>query len=537
MKPSMSICLLLLAAAVGCDDTVTESDLQKWTNNEVGFERITQVIRDPKQPMPTRVRALEVVVEKGHESRVRGMIDPIPDEADRLAIARQLVDQLMKHVTAGSPSQLPAKDTAMALMRYLPPEQVDFVRKSVASWAFSDITWDTPADELKTKLTSRLSGGQVADLGPYGLEPAAILLSHGFVAEQMVRYLSAANTPEAGALLLKGLKKYLPVYGPNPLYLETLRKLEDPQVVLLFLELYQNPALEQEVRDAYFATAVSMLEMPKIKDAGDAKKVIADQFLKIGAAGKAEDTWLAAANVNSISGVGRLEDVFGLFTEAKNYREASEDPGKSVLDFCFDLETQKKNDEVQSVLKKILASGNKIQKAIAILCAKTMRLDALKADLAPMAALLGKPEDIVVDFLGQGELGEPAKSVPLTLGYLAQNTIEGLAMLATVEADLKANKLTADQHTQKRFMVIVEFETLGAAYTKVIEERYQAWVEDMKAQPPQPAPGAPAPAPGAPAPGAPAPAPGTPGAPAPGAPAPAPGTPGAPAPAPGTPNP
>lgn len=512
MKPSMSICLLLLAAAVGCDDTVTESDLQKWTNNEVGFERITQVIRDPKQPMPTRVRALEVVVEKGHESRVRGMIDPIADEADRLAIARQLVDQLMKHVTAGSPSQLPAKDTAMALMRYLPPEQVDFVRKSVASWAFSDITWDTPADELKTKLTSRLSGGQVADLGPYGLEPAAILLSHGFVAEQMVRYLSAANTPEAGALLLKGLKKYLPVYGPNPLYLETLRKLEDPQVVVLFLELYQNKALEQEVRDAYFATAVSMLEMPKIKGAGDAKKGIADQFLAIGAAGNAEDTWLTAANVNSISGLARLEEVFGLFTESKNYREATEDPGKSVLDFCFDLETQKKNDDVQPVLKKMLASGNKIQKAIAILCAKTMKLDALKADLAPMAAQLGKPEDIVVDFLGQGELGDPPKSVPLTLGYLAQNAIEGFGLLASVEADLKANKLTADQHTQKRFMVIVEFETLGAAYTKVIDERYQAWLEDMKAQPPQPAPGAPAPAPGAPAPapGAPAPAPGTP---------------------------
>jgi hypothetical protein len=475
---------LLSGLMLACDSTVTESDLQKWTNNEVGFEKITKVIQDPRQPMPTRVRALEVVVEKGHEIRVRGMIDPIADEADRLAIARQLVDHLMKHVERRSPAQLQAKDAAMTLMRYLPPEQVDFVRRTVAAWAFSDIGWDTPADELKQKLESRISAGQISDLGPYGFEPAAILLSHGFVAEQMVRYLSSSKSPEAAALLLKGFKRYLPVYGPNPFYLETLRKLEDPGVAVMFLELYKNTNFDQETRDAYFASAVAMLESPKVKDSEDAKKALADQFIAIAKSGNAEDTWLAAANVRTLTGASRLGDVLALFTEDKKYREVSEDPGKSVLDFCFDLEALQKTAEIQPILGSTLAQGNRIQKAIAILCAKTLRLDALRPGLAQLAALLNKPEDpSVADFLGEAELGNPPRRVPLTLGYLAQNAIEGLNLLASAEAELKAGKLTADQHTSKRFMIVVEFETLGEAYTKVIAERYQAWLEDQQAAP------------------------------------------------------
>src|SRR5690606_34290193 len=147
---------------------------------------------DKEQPAALRVRALEIVVDKQQELRVRGMIELIPDQADREAIARQLVDTLARHVETRAPSQLAAKDAILLLKRYLPPEQLDRVQKTIADWAFADISWDTPAPELKSKLEARISAGQIADLGPYGLESAAILLANGFIAEQMVRYLSGS---------------------------------------------------------------------------------------------------------------------------------------------------------------------------------------------------------------------------------------------------------------------------------------------------------------------------------------------------------
>ncbi len=471
-----------------CDSTVTESDLQKWTNNEVGFEKVTTVIQDPKQPMPIRVRALEVVIEKGHEIRVRGMIDPIADEADRLAVARQLVDHLMKHVQTRSPSQLQAKDAAMTLMRFLPPEQLDALRKVVAEWAFSDITWETPPADIKQKLESRISAGQIADLGAYGYESAAILLANGFVADQMVRYLSAAKTPEAGALFIKAMRRYLPAYGPNPFYLDTLRKTEDPAAAVMLLELYLNKGLEQEARDACFATAIMMLESAKIKDDAAAKKLVVDELMKVAKDGDAEDLWLVSANVLGLTGTSRLAEFLANVDPELKYREADEDAAKSTLDLCFDLEAMQKPAEIEPVLRRQLASGNPVQKAIALLCAKTMRLEGLRPELTALAAALDKPEDIsAAALLGEVERGDPPKQTPITLGFLAQNALEGLQLLATAEADAKAGKITEDQLKARRFMIVVEFELLGEEYTKAIDERFQTWLaEQAKPAPKQP---------------------------------------------------
>jgi hypothetical protein len=311
----------------------------------------------------------------------------------------------------------------------------------------------------------------------------------------MVRYLSAAKTTEATQLLLKGFKKYLPVYGPNPFYLDTLRKLEDPSVAVLMLEFYQNKALEQEVRDAYFGTAVAMLDSPKIKDSAEAKMLIADQFLSLAKTGTAEDLWLSAANVRTLTGADRLRDVFALFTEDRKYREASEDPAKSVLDLCFDLEALRKPELVQPVIKDMLLTGNRIQKAIAILCAKTIRLEALRPELTAMAALINKPDDpSAAELLGEVETGTPPVRSPITHAFLAQNATEGLTMLAAAEADQKAGKLTTEQLSSKRFMIVVEFELIGEAYSKVIVERYDTWLAEQAAPAPTPTP-APTPVP------------------------------------------
>ena len=63
----------------GCSGEVTEEDLQLWTHNSRGLARLAEVIADPEQPMTTRIRGMEVVVEKGFTTQVRTILDEVKE--------------------------------------------------------------------------------------------------------------------------------------------------------------------------------------------------------------------------------------------------------------------------------------------------------------------------------------------------------------------------------------------------------------------------------------------------------------------------
>jgi len=468
---------LLAIALVACGGAPEEADLQKWAGSEAGFQRLAVVVRDKEQPLETRVRALEVVVEKQQELRVRGMVELITDMADRQTVARTLVDKLAKQVESRAPSQLAAKDTILMLARYLAPEQLDRVQKVIAAWAFSDITWETPSEELKTKLESRISAGQIADLGPYGLESAAILLANGFIAEQMVRYLSGSPSPDAKPLLLKAFRRFFPAFlNVNPFYLDSIRKTQDPAGAQLLFQLYQDTKLDQKSRDAAFTVGAMMLDQPTIKGQLEASKPIVDELVKIGSTPLIEDRWLAAANILTITGGAGLGQVLDLFKDDKTYTEPAAN-GNSILDLCFELYKEAKPSASQPAIEKALASGNRIQKSIAILCSKTLVMADMKPALAPIAATLsGKGDTSLADFLG--EVDSDGKKSPLTLGFLAQNAIEGIDLLVAS----KLETLDESKRKARHFVIAVEYKELGAQYAKDIEDRYQ---QSLKAPAPK----------------------------------------------------
>lgn len=474
---ALLVSLALLVSA--CGGSVSESDLQKWASSETGFQRLAQVIRDAKQPVEVRVRALEVIVEKDQAIRVRGMIDPVP-EADRQTIARALVDKLVTQVESRSPTQAQSKDAILSLVRYLTPEQVERVQRAISVWAFSDISWETPAPDLKSKLEARIDAGQIASLGPHGLEPAAILLANGFVAEQMVRYITSVDVPQAKELLLKALRRFLPTYGVNPLYLDAVRRTQDARGAQLLFELYQNQALDQEARDACFTTGALMIDVIKNAPA-DQKKAVADELLKIGGAGSIDDRWLAAANLLALAGSSRLADVLATLKDDKLYAKDETDTGKRVLDFCLDLQKFGTAAEAEAPLRDALNKGTNVQKSVAVICAKALALEAVKPELGALAANLGKPADVsVADFLGETTLPD-GKKAPITLGLLAQNAIEGMGLIAALAT--ATPKLEGEQLDARRFMIVVEFEAVGEPYTKAIDERFAAWLENKAKAP------------------------------------------------------
>jgi len=494
-----------LVACLGfaaCDSTVTEDDLQKWTNNEVGLDRLRELMADSHQPFETKVRALEVLVEKKLEKRIgdsphpvtgdlrKGVISEL-DLKDRQALVSALSERLLRHIEQKDALQLAAKDAILMHLRLMTPEAADRAQRVIAKWAFGDLSWEMSQADVRARIESRIGPEQIVLLGRYGIDGAGILLSHGFIAESMTRYIVMSGAPEANATLLRALRRMIPVYGLQKYQLFALLKTGEPEACAFLFELYRDPKADEDLREQAFSFGVQMLDLPKVKASSG---LAVDELVKIGQAGGGEDRWLASANIVAMTGQTRLADVLALFKDDKAYGDSGEDPGKSVMDLCLDLAELEQKSQVAPTMRATLTSGNRIQKAIAVLCLKALGSDVAKPELDAHAATVGKPEDVsIADFLGS----------ELTLGKLAQNANEGIAMLAQWTADRAAGKLDDKGLERKRFLTIVEFELTGDAYSKGIEERFADWLKEQGAA----APGAPQPTP------SPAPTPGTPPAP------------------------
>lgn len=479
MRPRLLPALLAIIglSATTCGGTPDEADLQEWANSEQGFSRLARLARDASMPAELRVRGLEVVVERGQQLRVRGMIERITEMKDRESIVRQLVDSLAAQVEKRAPTQLAAKDTILLLTRYLPPDQLDHVQRVIAEWAFADISWDTPAPELKTKLEARISAPQIADLGPYGLEAAAILLANGFIAEQMVRYLSKSAAPAAKALLIRAFRRFFTTFfSVNPFYLDAIRKTQEPAGAKLLLELYQNEKLDQRSRDACYSVAAMMLDQPTIKGRADVAEPIVAELVKIGSKKSAEDRWLSAANILAVTNGAGLDRMLALFADDGIYGEPAAN-SNSIIDLCFELHRAGRPDTFEPVLAKAIAGGNRVQRAISIICAKVLHLRQLEPTLEALAKRRGKRDDVALqDLLGEGFPKDEGDGVPMTLGFLAANALEGMAMLSA--SDLPS--LDDKQKKARHFVISVELSELGELYRQHVEERYRQSLEKKK---------------------------------------------------------
>ena len=546
---ALGACALLFAMIVAaCDSTVTEADIQKWSNNEIGVRRLKEVVVDAKQPRGTRIRALEVLVEKRLASRVKPMIqeyheklqnavqaakrevgaqftpprsvdvvtadtcadkqvagsgacatiaETLKRQDDAKVLARELVAQLEQHVQKNSAFVLNAKDTILELVKYLSPEDLDKAQRIISAWAFSDITWDTPPREVRQKIEKRMSANQIVAMGKYATQIGGILLANGFVVDQMLHFLVALRTPEAFDLVAKGLRSLEAKIGVRTTDVAALRAIGTPAGAAMLFEIYQNPTVEEELRANAYNFAVEMIELPEVKKQ---PAEVAAQLVKIMGGSDPDDRWSGAANLVRLLGpAAKIEDLLAAFKDDGVYQKGTDEAGKSVMDFCLDLYDMKLKATATPVLRDRLTNGNRIQKAIAILCLKALGVNDANEDLKTLTTNLDKPEDVAVDdFLGG----------KVTLAKLAQNALDGLAAIERIDADKAAGKLNEEQHKTKRLGAVVEYELIGEEFAKAVEDRYNEWLKEQT-NPKPPDPKTPPP-PGGAAPGTP-PAPGTPG--------------------------
>ena len=241
---SVAAMWLLVAA---CGGPVTEEDLQRWTHNERGLERITELVADPKQPVDTRIRALEVVVEKSFVQRLVTMFDGMKE--DRTEIMQGLVERMKGHLASSDSSAPPerlhldAKDALLLLARYVTPEEADSIQEAIALWAFKGVTDELSEEEVEQSISLKLSGGQIRNLGRHAYKGSSILIANKIEVDQMLALLSSADDERKGyaaKLAVEGLTKLHKQLPVQEHHIAALGKLPSESAAQYLLKIYRD---------------------------------------------------------------------------------------------------------------------------------------------------------------------------------------------------------------------------------------------------------------------------------------------------------
>jgi lysozyme family protein len=490
VKRLIVLCLLGIfstGSVIGCDGPVTEEDLQLWTHNSRGLTRLSEVISSPEQPMTTRIRGLEVVVEKGFSTQVRTILDDVTEGRDELV--KGTVEQLIDHLAKKDEHQLNAKDALIAMQRYIPVEDFKAVRSAIAKWAFVGLSWESSPEEVQ-KLGNKISTGQIRDLGTYGYEGSGYLLRHGFNVDKVSEYLVEARDPAATAVLMKAMKFYHASGNIGAHHLAAIAKTNSVEAAEYLLDIYLNTALEADIRAQAFNGSILLLDIPAVKKNG---KSLVSRLLKLLVSEDPSDRWLGAVNLIHMDGVNQLQQILDGFKTDRDYTNADETPLKSVMDLCLDIRDKGHGEKAVPVFMKNVTHTNPNIAAISIVCLKGNQAHHADPQLRELAKAPRPGKEIsLARFLGS----------EITIHSLAQNAIEGLAMLKAVDADEKSGKLGKKDATNKRDLITFEIEDLGATYTETVGKRFAAAVafrkqEEAAAKAAAQPPPAPAPAPDA----------------------------------------
>lgn len=450
----------------GCSGEVTEEDLQLWTHNSRGLARLSEVIADSEQPMTTRIRGLEVVVEKGFSTQVRTILDEV--KVGREELVTGTVEQLVDHLVKKDEHQLNAKDALIVMQRYIAVEDFKKVRAAIAKWAFEGLSWESSAEEVQ-KLGNRISTGQIRDLGEFGFEGSGFLLRHGFNVDKVSDYLVDARNPKATSVLLKAMKLYHQAGNIGAHHLDAISRTNSVEAAEYLLDVYLNATLEADIRAQAFNGSIRLLDLPAVKKNG---KSLVSRLLKLLESKDPSDRWLGAVNLVHMDGIDHLQEILDGFKTDLDYTTADESPLKSVMDLCLDIRDKKHGEKSVPIFMKNAQSTNPNISAISIVCLKGNQAQGAVETLKGLARDPGKNKAVALDkFLG----GES------TIHSLAQNAVEGLAMLKAVDADQKAGKLDKLDAAAKRDVITFEIVDLGATYVENVNKRFAAAVEARKA--------------------------------------------------------
>jgi len=455
---------VLALAAVACGTQPGPGNFQKFASSDAGQKRIAAWVSTPNNPIDQRVEALVAVASAGFPGKIRGMLDTAKDREDLAEkTATALADRLVK---AGSePASIALlREAVLGALTYVPDARKAPIQKTVADWAFAGLTLDSTDEAVKKQVEPRIEPMQMQALGAAGTAGAAILVRHGFDVVRMSQYILSIPDPAAHLRLLEAFKRLqaLPdVAIPLP-HLELVGKIKDVRAATYLLDLSLDPKQESDVRAAAFNEAARLMDDPAIR-AGDLEGILT-RLDKMMASQEPDDRWSGANYLIVVKGLEAMPRVMAGLKDDGIYPNATEDPMKSMVDFCKStLFKVAKGAEAGPVIENLLKSRNRVHQALGVICTKASEDPAKGTLLAPLAR--------------SGVNLLPVLGTKMTLGALATNAKEGLQMVSEVAADVAAKRMDESDAKLMRFAILVDLTETGRAYRKAVADRFK---EDRK---------------------------------------------------------
>lgn len=452
--------VLAALAALACNEP-GPGNFEKFGKNDAGHKRLAAWVADAGHPVDQRAEALAVVAESGFPGKVRAMVDGVPDrEAVAERGAALLAGRLPKADT--DPEAIARlREGALALMAQVPEAKKGPIQQAIADWAFAGLTLETPADDVRQRIEPRIPPQEIPMLGAAGTGGAIVLVRHGFTADRLAAYVVSVPDPAAHLRLLEAFKRLhaTPDLAIPFSHLEAIGKIKDIRAATYLLDLSQDANQESDVRAAAFNEAAGLMEDPSVL-AGDRSAILARLQKMLGSADP-DERWSATNFLVLLEGAAALDPVMAGLKDDGAYPNATEDPMKSMVDFCkATLWKKAKKDEAWAAVGRLLKSRNRVHRTLGIICAKASE-DPTKGTL--VAPLAGSRVDL-----------QPVLGDKIAEGTLATNAREGLQMFGEVAADVEAGRLGEADAKLMRFAILVDLTDTGRAYRTAVAERFKA---------------------------------------------------------------
>ncbi len=380
------LCMLLVAVSLFACERSVES-LEDWRNAEGGFEKLSEWAASDEEPMPVRVRAMQILLEEGQVNQFQPLLESVKSPETQHALVAGVMPTVQTmwdaqdqpslseedkkkggRIQVANSQTVMAKDAAFFLQPHASDADKAKLEGMLAKWMEKD-------QDLRTQL-GNVTLGQIAPrAGKAGTESLkAWIESTNKPANVQRTILKAADTPEVraaiGEVLAKRAKEKHPDLNSEFEY-AVLENNSEP--IAEYLEFAINDeATSAKMKDGF---------MDALVRAKGAKAT--PFFAELVTKEKGLMRWVSAQRIVELRGkTGILVAAKALPIEHEAYE--GEDLQKEMEITCNFISTEMPKldvDNIDNELKQGLKSDRWPAQVLALKCAEIGKSAGVKADV------------------------------------------------------------------------------------------------------------------------------------------------------------
>ena len=410
------IASLALAALTGCERS--PDDLEAWRNAEGGFEKMQAWATSPEEPMPVRVKAVQILIEERQTSDLFPTFEGIEDPQAKAQIIEGVLPTLeamwakqdfpsMEEVEAkggqmevGDSAAVVAKDAAFFLQPHAQGQAKEKLEAILAEWMSED-------QDLRTQLGSTTIGQIAPRSGPKGVDAMLAWFEKTDKPARVARMIREGASDEVKGALAEALRKRAEAEHPE--------LSEELEVAVL--------ETEHDAIVPYLEKAIADPQSPDrlVDGAMDALIRIREEratpfFAKMVGETRGLKRWVSAQRLVELRGkAGVLAAANALPLEMDTYPPVEEEGFKEDVEvFCNFVSTEMAKLGVEGI-DDVLIGGLQSERwpvqVVALRCAETTKASGVE----PQVEALRSSDQPLPGWGEPTTIGDVAESVAATL--------------------------------------------------------------------------------------------------------------------------